>query len=569
MLQVADYYQRKGTPNDRMLSLYLLGCTYRDMGAAPRAVETWQKAVDEADTTRADCDLSTLMRIHSQMRKIFRLQYLPEYEKKEAEQAEAICWKMKDTLNALFFEEKKCGILFNNGRYEECIRATKALYQQFLHHGYKDEGTLACVYCIKSYLELEDYTNARKYLDIYESYCLSEKDHRKIDGGLAPYYIYKGNYFLGIGNIDSAEVCFRKAMPEMHHLHNDVDVYYRLYQIYEQKNQPDSTLKYIRLYASAKENELGELKTQATADAKNLYDYSVEQRIAQEEHERAMWRKRIITSMFISFVVILFITAILWLLFKKNKELQIKELEMDLSHALNDMQVAERQIEELVEENSNITASRQEVVDEIRRLEEDLSIKEQLFAHEKTRNEKLIHEKKETEKALSNERAKAESLERQEKANHAERKKLNDVINEKVRRIEDLESLLNSNTSEKDAQLRKAPAYTVFADYVMQDEKGAPVKLGLPTEKEWKQLIACVQKLFPTFYTRTHSRRNIDDEEYRICVLVKAGFRPKQIELLMSLPHNSVSTRRKRLLKKIFNIDGSAEEFDRKIRSIA
>ena len=27
MLQVADYYQRKGTPNDRMLSLYLLGCT--------------------------------------------------------------------------------------------------------------------------------------------------------------------------------------------------------------------------------------------------------------------------------------------------------------------------------------------------------------------------------------------------------------------------------------------------------------------------------------------------------------------------------------------------------------
>ena len=84
MLRVVKYYQRHGSRNDRMLSLYLLGCTYRDMGAAPRAIETWQKAVAEADTTRQDCDLSTLMRIHSQMGRLFRMQHLPEYEKQIA-----------------------------------------------------------------------------------------------------------------------------------------------------------------------------------------------------------------------------------------------------------------------------------------------------------------------------------------------------------------------------------------------------------------------------------------------------------------------------------------------------
>ena len=112
MLQVVKYYQRLGSRNDRMLSLYLLGCTYRDMGAAPRAIETWQKAVAEADTTRQDCDLSTLMRIHSQMADMYNRQRLYDYMQKEDSIAATLCWKMGDTLNALLFEREVCNTLF-------------------------------------------------------------------------------------------------------------------------------------------------------------------------------------------------------------------------------------------------------------------------------------------------------------------------------------------------------------------------------------------------------------------------------------------------------------------------
>ena len=568
MLRVAEYYRSHGSQNDRMLSLYLLGCTYRDMGAAPRAIETWQRAVAEADTTRQDCDLSTLMRIHSQMGRLFRMQHLPEYEKEELEQAEALCWRMRDTISAIAFEQASCNSLFNKKDYKGCIQRADTLYHKYMAMGLTEDAALVSVFCVRSYLELKDLNNVKHYLDIYESYALSEKDHRKINGGLSPYYIYKGNYYLGIGNIDSAEYCFRQAMPEMHMLHNDVDVYYRLYQIYAQKNQPDSTQKYVLLYASAKEKKFDALKSQATADAKNLYDYSVEQRIAKEEREKAAWREQVIILISVSFVVALFIAAILWSLFRKNKELRIKGLEMDLSHALNDKQTAEKQIGDLLQENSRITASRQKTEDAIRKLEDDLASKEELFANEKTLNEVLAHEKEEIEMALSNERTKANWLENKEKANQAIRKTLYNTINERDRKIEELEGLLNSNTSEKDAQLRKRPIYTVFADYASQDENGVPVKLGSPTEKEWKSFIACVQELFPTFYIRTHSQRVINDEEYRICVLVKAGFKPKQVEQLIPLPYNTVSTRRKRLLKKIFNIHGSAEEFDKRIRLI-
>ena len=37
MKEVADWYDRHGTSNERMEAHYLLGCTYRDMGEAPRA----------------------------------------------------------------------------------------------------------------------------------------------------------------------------------------------------------------------------------------------------------------------------------------------------------------------------------------------------------------------------------------------------------------------------------------------------------------------------------------------------------------------------------------------------
>ena len=44
MLRVVDYYDSHGTANEQMLAHYLLGCVYRDLGDAPRALEHWGKS---------------------------------------------------------------------------------------------------------------------------------------------------------------------------------------------------------------------------------------------------------------------------------------------------------------------------------------------------------------------------------------------------------------------------------------------------------------------------------------------------------------------------------------------
>ena len=57
---LVSYYDGYGSPNDRILAHYLLGCVYRDLGEAPRAVDSYLDAVNLADTTDTDCDYNTL-----------------------------------------------------------------------------------------------------------------------------------------------------------------------------------------------------------------------------------------------------------------------------------------------------------------------------------------------------------------------------------------------------------------------------------------------------------------------------------------------------------------------------
>ena len=66
-LMLVDYFDRHGTPNERMTAHYLLGRAYSDMGEAPRALKCFLDAVSCADTTATDCDYSSLFRVYGQI----------------------------------------------------------------------------------------------------------------------------------------------------------------------------------------------------------------------------------------------------------------------------------------------------------------------------------------------------------------------------------------------------------------------------------------------------------------------------------------------------------------------
>lgn len=73
---LANHFNSHGTTNERVLAHYLLGLAYSDMGEAPRAISSFQDAVDAADTTSADFDFYTLECVYSQMATVYRRQLL-------------------------------------------------------------------------------------------------------------------------------------------------------------------------------------------------------------------------------------------------------------------------------------------------------------------------------------------------------------------------------------------------------------------------------------------------------------------------------------------------------------
>ena len=332
--------------NHRMRAYYMLGCAYRDQGSAPRALENYQRAASIADTTDADCDLNVLMRVHSQMSQIFLLQRLPEQEEKELKIAKRLAWQVKDTFSALILEEHQTNILYNRGKYDECISKALELHQKFHDYGYKDDAPIVYIQCIKSYMAMGDYANVKKYLDQYETCPYFQTDPNKILGGVGSLYIHKGQYFIAVHEADSAEYYFRKALPFQNIWDNRLLITEGLYQVYELKHNADSALKYTRLYSDAKEYSFNKTRAEALTQAKAMYDYGVEKELAQR---KAQTVRRLILGLVATILFTLLIT--LYYLYRNEKrKREFSELRRDLETSLNNLREAEEALEALKQE---------------------------------------------------------------------------------------------------------------------------------------------------------------------------------------------------------------------------
>lgn len=112
MRNIVEYYESEGDADDRMLAYYLMGSVYRDLGDSPLALQYFNKAAEQADTTSADCDYRLLCRIHGQAANLFLKQEIPYYALKEFAVAERYAMTAGDTLSALVFHEQRANAYY-------------------------------------------------------------------------------------------------------------------------------------------------------------------------------------------------------------------------------------------------------------------------------------------------------------------------------------------------------------------------------------------------------------------------------------------------------------------------
>jgi DNA-directed RNA polymerase specialized sigma subunit len=89
-----------------------------------------------------------------------------------------------------------------------------------------------------------------------------------------------------------------------------------------------------------------------------------------------------------------------------------------------------------------------------------------------------------------------------------------------------------------------------------------------PTTEEWHQIEEMVFELFPKFQKFIKNYDGLmNDKERKACILIRAGFKPKNISNMLGVGPSYISNIRTEMLQRIFGKAGSPKEFDRIIRS--
>ena len=77
-----------------------------------------------------------------------------------------------------------------------------------------------------------------------------------------------------------------------------------------------------------------------------------------------------------------------------------------------------------------------------------------------------------------------------------------------------------------------------------------------------------LKETFSDYTPLSQWESRLSDNEYQICLLVRAGFLPAEIGILTQQSSSNISNIRKRLYLKMTGKEGSTKDFDRYITSL-
>lgn len=359
------YFEKYGTPNERMRARYMLGRTYFDLGEQPRALETYLQASDCADTTASDCDYKTLSRIHAQCAKIYHNQIQPRSQLKELRLARYYAKYACDTLMAIECFSQQADAYDFLHQVDSVILIREAASRMFLSYHRNDRFSQSIGGLIEPLMKIGDLGKAKKAIDIYESSSGFFDKDGTIKQGRKIYYYIKGEYYLAINKADSAERMFRKLLSEGASLNYQIAGNKGLQEVYERRGISDSIAKYAKLGYELNDSAYLLSEMQNIQNVQASYNYNHNKLLAEQSRRNA--DKAFLFIIIIVLIVIVVSLILLYRFFVFRKRQQIKCLKY--RHNLEALEKAQTELQELrSEENMLSTNTILKLTQEIERL---------------------------------------------------------------------------------------------------------------------------------------------------------------------------------------------------------
>ena len=351
------FFDSHGTANDRLLAHYLLGRAYYEHGEAPMALECYHDAINCADTTANDCDFAQMSRAYGQMAKIHCDQGLYRQQLNLTKEAAAYAWKAHDTLSALLNYEQQSVVYRNLHVADSAIIVVEDVANMYLQYGYPSDAAIALGSIIHLLIKTGDYAKAKPYMVKYETESGLFNVQGDIVHGREYYYRVKGLYYLYNNILDSAEYYFRKELRDGKDFNNQHSGSLGLAELYQIRQQTDSTAKYYKYAYDMSDSLYSKRKTKDVERIQAMYNYTRQQAIALQESQSAT---RANIRFLISIVILLFVLLTAsWLYIARRKV--IESLEQTAS-----------ELNEIREENNSLKhdtiANQQQIIENEKRI---------------------------------------------------------------------------------------------------------------------------------------------------------------------------------------------------------
>ena len=355
MKEVVDYYEDHGSANQRMLANYVLGCVYRDMHEVPLALEYYNKATEQADTTAADCDYGTLYRVYSQMGFLFSKQYLPYQLLDAFGKAEKYAYLAKDTLNAIINYQNKGDAYDYLGKKDSVVAINLRSANMFKRIGdnYNAAIALGCNYSY--YIEKQDSVNAKKAFEAY--FSTGYEGNSNYGDAKAFLLCEKGTYYMFVSRLDSAFSCLNQSLKLSKSYSNKAAATKVLAQYYARVNKPVLAMKYALKSSEYNDSDLLAVRESQLQQIQAMYNYGRNQEIARKAELKAERITMLVYVLIAGGVVIFLLLTHLYLKqLKKKKEkilvtkhlyddsllkLRQKQEELELLRTVNDRKIAD------------------------------------------------------------------------------------------------------------------------------------------------------------------------------------------------------------------------------------
>ncbi|WP_144155359.1 hypothetical protein [Segatella copri] len=327
MKEVVDYYDHHGSANEWMLANYVLGCVYRDMHEAPMALEYYNKATEQADTTAADCDYGTLYRVYSQMGFLFSKQYLPYQELNAFDKAEKYAYLAKDTFNAIVNYQNQGEVYDFLGKKDSAIAINLQAAKLFKKHGNDYAAAIAFGCNYKYYIEKKDSINAKKAFEAYNS--TGYEGNSNYEDAKAYVLYQKGTYYLFVNKQDSAYDNLSLSFKICKSYSIKAATTKALAQYYAKVNQPAMAMKYALQSSEYNDSDLIEARKTQLQQVQAMYDYSRNQEIAKNAEQKAERSTRMNYMIVLSCLMLFLLLSYIY-----RKQIAIKKKKIAVSKLL-------------------------------------------------------------------------------------------------------------------------------------------------------------------------------------------------------------------------------------------